>query len=76
MTDELYPETQEKGELLQAERTRSQLLDTRVQDLESSSSQFDKQLQETLVRERELAEKSRDQVGNSVQTCTPAQAFF
>ncbi|OAX42673.1 hypothetical protein K503DRAFT_790018 [Rhizopogon vinicolor AM-OR11-026] len=59
--EQLEIETQEKGELLEAERNRSQSLDARVQDLESSSSQLNKQLQETLIRERELAEKSRDQ---------------
>jgi myosin protein heavy chain len=53
--------TQEKGELLQAERERSQSLDERVKDLESSSSKLDIQLQEALTRERDLAEKSRDQ---------------
>ncbi|KAG1885987.1 hypothetical protein F4604DRAFT_1877944 [Suillus subluteus] len=54
-------ETQEKGELLQAECEKSQSLDERVKDLESSSSKLDMQLQETLIRERDLAEKSRDQ---------------
>ncbi|KAG1774043.1 hypothetical protein EV702DRAFT_1180990 [Suillus placidus] len=57
----LYLETQEKGELLQAEREKSQSLDERVKDLESSSSKLNMQLQEALIRERDLAEKSRDQ---------------
>lgn len=74
LADGLYLETQEKGKLLQAESSRSQLLDARVQDLERSSSQLNKQLEETLVRERELVEKSRDRVSNLVQICMPAQA--
>lgn len=59
--EELEMETHEKGELLQAEREKSQSLDERVEDLESSSSKLNTQLQEALIRERDLAEKSRDQ---------------
>jgi len=72
----VHLETQEKGELLQAERERSQSLDERVKDLESSSSKLDIQLQEALTRERDLAEKSRDQVSNLVLTRVPRSNSF
>ncbi|KIK36927.1 hypothetical protein CY34DRAFT_16058 [Suillus luteus UH-Slu-Lm8-n1] len=56
-------ETQEKGELLQAERDKSQSLDGRVDDLESCSSKLDVQLPEALVqRELQLLNASLDEV--------------
>jgi hypothetical protein len=62
--------------MLQAERDKSQSLDGRVKDLESSSSELNMQLQEALIRERDLAEKSRDQVSNVVLTRVPRSNFF
>jgi hypothetical protein len=72
----IYLETQEKGELLHAEREKSQSLDERVKGLESSSSELNMQLQEALIRERDLAEKSRDQVSDVVPTRVPRLHFF
>jgi myosin protein heavy chain len=72
----IYLETQEKGELLQAEHEKSQSLDERVKDLESSSSKLNMQLQEALIRERDLAEKSRDQVSNVVLTRVLRSTFL
>lgn len=69
-------ETQEKGGLLQAEREKSQSLDERVKDLENSSSKLDMQLQEALIRERDLAEKSRDQVSNLGLPRVPRSKLF
>jgi hypothetical protein len=63
----IYLETQEKDELLQAER---------VKGLESYSSELSMQPQEALIRERDLAEKSRYQVSNIVLTRVPHLNFF
>ncbi|KAG2739011.1 hypothetical protein P692DRAFT_20882121 [Suillus brevipes Sb2] len=53
--EELEMEIQEKGELLQAERDKSQSLE------ESVKTELNIQLQEAVIRERDLAEKLRDQ---------------
>jgi myosin protein heavy chain len=53
---------------LQEECTKSQALDSRVHELEADCHTANERLQETVVREKEIIEKSRTQIQNQQQT--------
>jgi hypothetical protein len=66
---ELSPsDLQEKENLLHSERTKSENLGKRVEELETTAGKQSSELQEALISEKELSERCREQVGARCST--------